>query len=200
MSTSTPWNGSRSSARMVPAGPHVRLRWSEGSQASRDGWRNVMTAVIPPSHPLTRERVRHRAADDRRRAVRAHHQRHWRQLRLPAPCRIHQVDESVDDEAVLHLAYAEQVGPRPAFIAPDHRDNLAIELSDPAVWRPAGDVVLDCADILTSTCARALHRPCKGQPSTDSKHTTRAGAMSPARVAYGPVDETDGPRDEEQQY
>jgi hypothetical protein len=57
------------------------------------------------------------------------------QLRLPAPCRIHQVDESVDDETVLHLAYAEQVGPRPAFIAPDHRDNLAIELSDPAVWR-----------------------------------------------------------------
>lgn len=37
--------------------PHVRLRWSEGSQASRDGWRNVMTAVIPelPADARARE-------------------------------------------------------------------------------------------------------------------------------------------------
>jgi hypothetical protein len=46
---------------------------------------------------------------------------------------------------------------------------------------------------LTSTCARALLSPSvEGQPITGSKHTTRAGAMSLARVAYGPVDELRG--------
>ena len=56
-------------------------------------------------------------------------------------------------------------------------------------------------NILTSTRASGLLSPSvEGQPSTGSNHTTRAGAMSLARVAYGPVDDTDGPRDEEQRY
>jgi hypothetical protein len=50
-----------------------------------------------------------------------------------------QVDESVADEAVLHLAYAEQVGPRPAFIAPITVASW-LGLPIPQLWRPAGDV------------------------------------------------------------
>lgn len=58
-----------------------------------------------------------------------------------------------------------RAGRAPAGIhRPDHRDNLAIELFDPAVWRPAGDVVLDCAehldvDLRTSTPQAISQRP-----------------------------------------
>jgi hypothetical protein len=91
-------------------------------------------------------------------------------------------------------------GPRPAFIAPITVASW-LELPIPQLWRPAGDVVLDCAehldvDLRTSTPRAMSQRPAEHRFEA---HDARE-AMSLARVAYGPVDDTDGPRDEEQQY
>ena len=92
-------------------------------------------------------------------------------------------------------------GPRPAFIAPITVASW-LELPIPQLWRPAGDVVLDCAehldvDLRTST-PRAMSRRPAEHPF--EAHDAPQGDVAGGGGAYGPVDETDGPRDEEQRY
>jgi hypothetical protein len=72
-----------------------------------------------------------------------------------------------------------------------------LELPIPQLWRPAGDVVLDCAehldvDLRTST-PRAMSRRPAEHPF--EAHDAPQGDVAGGGGAYGPVDETDGPRE-----
>jgi hypothetical protein len=91
-------------------------------------------------------------------------------------------------------------GPRPAFIAPITVASW-LELPIPQLWRPAGDVVLDCAehldvDLRTSTPQAMSQRPAEHRFEA---HDARRGDVA-GEGSVRAVDETDGPRDEEQQY